>query len=176
MMSLTKPITLVLLLTIINQLAFGIQPSPTKKGKRWEAIVYTDAGKLKGLVYAVTDSSLMLLSPGSHFREVSFKEVHKIKLRLPGERFILGGTGLAFGAIGGGLAGGEAANKGREGAQGNGMAGVIGALGGAVVGGLIGALLLPFIFNLFTNKRILVQHTAAGYNALKSKLQRYAMR
>lgn len=175
MMSFTKPTTLLLLLTFISQLAFAIQPPPTKKGKRREAVVYTDGGKLKGLVYAVTDSSLMLLSPGSHFSEISFKEVHKIKLRPPGDRYLLMGTGLVFGAISGGLAGGSMASKGREGEPGA-MAGVAGAILGVVIGGLLGAFLLPLIFNLILNKKILVQHTTQGYTALKLKLQQYTIR
>jgi len=136
----------------------------------WKAIVYTDSPKVKGILYQVSDSSVVLVMADRSYNEISFSTIHKIKLRPRFGKmekvvgFLVGaGTGAAVLA--------SAAGRGREGEPAT-MAGIFSGFTGFLVGGGIGIAVATPVYRLIFTKKYIVQHEPSGYARLSAKLRR----
>lgn len=142
--------------------------------KAWKAIVLTDHKKVKGILYDVSDSSIVVMLPDKHYREVLFSHAHKVKLRTRAATDMMQLIGATVGAVTGGilLYSLSAHNPG----WGTGNAGGIYAEYGGAMGGLAGvALGVPILGGLFT-KKFTVGHDSGSYAALAAQLRPYSIR
>jgi hypothetical protein len=141
----------------------------------WKATIFFQQGKIKGQLYNVTDSSVILLGRDNRPDETLFSQINKIRI-VPqngkSEKRILGFF------IGGGLGAWSITtllNKGRQGGP-VAMAGVVGGIGGFVLGGSAGIAAGPGIYNFFAAKRFHIVHDPAFYPLLKTKLKPYSIK
>jgi len=138
----------------------------------------TSTGKIKDVLYDVTDSSVIVMSKGSarHYREYLFRDIRKIKLRtseaMDGMRVIGVMVGIYAGAFAGYLL---VDGFGRRTTQRD-LVDLLGGMSGAAVGGIAGGLLGPSILGGLFSRKYIVHHDSASYAALAAKLRPVSIR
>ena len=154
---------------------FLILALPCCSQKTWKTIVFTGSQKIKGILYQVSDSSVVLMYRGNSSHEILFSNIHKIRLRRrfgKMEKVVGGLVGATTGAVvlsttygGGGHGGGGTA-----------MGGIFGGLAGGLVGGGIGIALATPVYRLLSTRTYIIPHDALLYPSFAAKLRRYSVR
>ena len=169
-----------LLLIILFQSTFAtVPPGSYISVRRWKATVNGQDGKYKGLLYAVTDSSITLLQSGARYTEILFSKINNIKLvKRNGKE----NTAL-FGMVAGSLVGtaiGIATIPKRQDDDFEYPSRTVNAFWrvflGGIIGTAVGAGIGWLIPALFGGKKFAVQHDPKSYIVLRSKLERYSMK
>jgi hypothetical protein len=139
----------------------------------WKAVIFFEAGKIRGEFERVTDSSIIITGRDKRPDEVPFDVIRKIRLikdyGQPTRQVIGFFAGGAFGATAGSMLL-RGNNRTGEPAA---LAGVVGGIAGGIIAGITGAISAPGIYNLFSAKRFHVAHDPAFYKILRIKLEPY---
>jgi hypothetical protein len=143
-------------------------------GKRWKAIVFTGTQKVKGILYQVSDSSVVLMLSGDGYTEILFRDIHKIKLRPHFEKMEKV-IGFLVGAGAGAAVLATAASRNREGEPAA-LAGIYGGLLGGIIGGGVGIAVAMPVYRLMATKTYIVRHDPPAYPLLAQKLRRRSVR
>lgn len=144
--------------------------------KPWKAKIFSGGVKFKGILFEVTDSSVVILLPKAASQdEILFADIDIIKL-VPhhgkGKKRLVG---FAVGSIAGAWSVSSGLSKGKTGEPAA-LAGVIGGIGGGLIGATVGVAIAPSVYNLFAIKKFSVEHDPRHYHLLKLKLQPYTIK
>ena len=142
--------------------------------RTWKAIVFTGDQKVKGILFQVSDSSVVLSLPDKTYSEILFSRIHKIRLRRRfGEAEKL--VGFLAGAGTGAAVLATMASKGRQGEPGA-LAGVYGGFLGFLLGGGIGIAVATPVYRLISTRTYIIPHDPLLYPSLAAKLRRRSLR
>jgi len=142
----------------------------------WIAIIFFEAGKIRGTLERVTDSSIIIIGRDKRPDEVLFDITRKIRLIKDHGQPTRQAIGFFAGAAIGATAGSMILRGNNRTGEPATIAGVVGGIAGGIITGVAGAISAPGIYNLFAAKKILVTHDPAFYKILKVKLEPYTPR
>lgn len=142
--------------------------------KPWKVKVVTGNGTFKGVLFNVTDSSLVVTTGAGRQEDILFPVIKKIKLTPTTHRDTKKLIGLVTGAAAGAIAAVAIFDKGANKPEATG--GVVGGIAGGLAGAAIGFAIAPAVYNLFAAKRMRLQHNSTSYQLFKARLQPYAIR
>lgn len=146
-----------------------------KKARPWKATIFIEKAKMKGILYNVTDSGLVILDRFGRPDEILFDQINRIRLVKNHNKLGKHVIGFVAGSITGAAVVSSALSKGKEGEP-RALSGVLGGIAGGFTGAIIGVAVAPGIYNLFAAKRFTVKHDPVSYTLLKEKLRPYSLR
>jgi hypothetical protein len=139
----------------------------------WKAVIFFEAGKIRGMLERVTDSSVVIIGRDKRPDEVPFDIIRKIKLTKDYGQPTRQAIGFLTGGIVGATAGSILLRGNNRTGEPAAIAGIAGGIAGGIITGIAGAISAPGIYNLFFAKRFYVTHDPVFYKILKIKLEPY---